>query len=168
MSINLNPALLSLSHGTAIGGPDPSMRKKTNQTAKEGLLDCRSLRILIVDDDPTVLTLISRMVSLLGHNPDSSEDGMDALFQLSQRNYDVVLTDYGMPFLNGYQLAYQVKKRHPRAKIILMTGHGEKEAKRLMETSDVVDGLLLKPFRPAILKKEIDALESFHAGCLSR
>lgn len=168
MSINLNPALLSLSHGTAIGGPDPSMRKKINQTAKGGLLDCRPLRILIVDDDPTVLRLISRMVSLLGHNPDSSEDGMDALFQLSQRNYDVVLTDYGMPFLNGYQLADQVKKRHPRTKIILMTGHGEEEAKRLMETSDVVDGLLLKPFRPAILKKEIDALEYFQAGCLSR
>ena len=118
----------------------------------------KTSRILIVDDDPVLLKLVSSMVASLGYTPDSAGDAMDALYYLNKTQYNLVLTDYHMPSINGYQLADKIKRRSTKTKVFIMTGHFEKSIINMLLASDTVDGLLLKPFNRATLKEKIETL----------
>jgi len=126
--------------------------------------DVRAGRILIVDDDPDLLKLVSRMVAYLGYDPCPVGDAMDALYYLNQKPFDYVLTDYRMPFLDGCQLAEQIKNKNTGTKVILMTGHCEEAMQRMLDDSGAVDGLLLKPFDLTTLKEKIEAVDRLGAG----
>jgi CheY-like chemotaxis protein len=119
-------------------------------------LDSDASRILIVDDNPDILKLVSTMAVRLGYHPTTAEDGVDALYHLTRNRYDLVLTDYEMHFIDGYQLADQIKERHFGTKVIIMTGHCEKDVADLLGGSGIVDGLLLKPFSLEALKEKIE------------
>ncbi len=126
------------------------------QSADGLALDSDASRILIVDDDPVILKLVARMAASLGYHPTIAEDGVDALYYLNKAHYDLVITDYDMPFIDGYQLADQIKERHFGTRVIIMTGHCEKEIEDLLDGSGIVDGLLLKPFNLKSLKEKIE------------
>lgn len=145
-------------YSSATDSLDPSTRDQTWQPQNDVMHDSKTRRILIVDDDPEVLQLIIHMVVCLGLIPDSAEDARGALSQMKQTHYDLVLTDYIMPFLDGYQLATQIKQGHEKTKVIIMTGHCENGIRQMLNASNVVDGLLLKPFNLATLKEKINAV----------
>ena len=126
------------------------------QSADGLALDSDVIRVLIVDDDPDILTLVSRMAGCLGHHPTTAEDAVDALFHLTRAHYDLVITDYDMPFMDGYQLADQIKKKHFGTKVIIMTGHCERDVTDMLNGSGIVDGLLLKPFNLQTMKERIE------------
>jgi CheY-like chemotaxis protein len=119
-------------------------------------LDSDASRILIVDDNPDILKLVSKMATLLGYRPTAAEDGVGALYYLTRGHYDLVITDYDMPFIDGYQLADQIKEKHFGTKVIIMTGHSESDIADLLDGSGIVDGLLLKPFKLETLKEKIE------------
>jgi CheY-like chemotaxis protein len=85
--------------------------------------DSDASRILIVDDDPVILRLVARMAASLGYHPTMAEDGVHALYYLTKAHSDLVITNYDMPFIDGYQLADQIKERHFGTRVIIMTGH---------------------------------------------
>lgn len=122
-------------------------------------LDSKSNRILIVDDDPGILKLVSKMAASLGYRPTTAEDALDALNCLAEAHYNLVITDYRMPFIDGCQLADQIKKKYFRTKVIIMTGHYGKEFREAIDGSAVVDGLLFKPFNLNTMKATIEAVE---------
>ena len=126
------------------------------QSADGLALDSDASRILIVDDDPVILKLVARMAVNLGYRTTVAEDGVDALYYLTKEHYDLVITDYDMPFIDGYQLADQIKEKHFRTRVIIMTGHCEKEVEDLLDGSGIADGLLLKPFNLKSLKEKIE------------
>ena len=128
------------------------------------MLDTGTTRILIVDDDLDILKLVERMAACLGYAPESAQDAMDALFLLNQTHFDLVLTDYYMPLVDGHQLADQIKRRYADTKVIIMTGHCEEAIINMLNASDAVDGLLLKPFNLATLKEKIETVDRPHAG----
>ena len=131
-------------------------------------LDSDASRILIVDDDPVILKLVARMAASLGYHPTMAEDGVDALYYLTKAHYDLVITDYDMPFIDGYQLADQIKERHFGTRVIIMTGHCEKEVEDLLDGSGIVDGLLLKPFNLKTMKEKVEmAIQPHFAGWTS-
>jgi CheY-like chemotaxis protein len=119
-------------------------------------LDSDVSRILIVDDNPDILKLVSKMATVLGYRPTIAEDGVDALYYLTKGHYDLVITDYDMPFIDGYQLADQIKEKHFGTKVIIMTGHSESDVADLLDGSGIVDGLLLKPFNLEAMKEKIE------------
>lgn len=127
-------------------------------------LDSDASRILIVDDNPDILKLVSKMAAQLGYRSTIAEDGVDALYYLTKGYYDLVITDYEMPFIDGYQLADQIKEKHFGTKVIIMTGHCEREVADLLDGSDIVDGLLLKPFSLKTLKEKIEMAIQPHFG----
>jgi CheY-like chemotaxis protein len=96
------------------------------------------------------------MATCLGYRPTLAEDGVDALYYLTKGHYDLVITDYDMPFIDGYQLADQIKEKHFGTKVIIMTGHSESDIADLLDGSGIVDGLLLKPFNLEALKEKIE------------
>lgn len=132
------------------------------QSADGPKVDANSRRILVVDDDPNILKLVAKMVARLGHHPVAAEDAMDALFHLADAHYHLVITDYKMPFMDGYQLAVRIKAQHYGTRVIIMTGHCEEEVTNGLNGTGIVDGFLFKPFKLNTLKEKIEALDDRH------
>jgi DNA-binding NtrC family response regulator len=76
-----------------------------------------------VDDDQGILNLVAKMVSRLGYHATTTADAADALLCLADTRYDMVISDYAMPRMDGYQLADQIREKHFGTRIIIMTGH---------------------------------------------
>ena len=84
------------------------------------------LRVLLVDDDILVSMGAADMLLDLGHIVTEANSGAEALkFLNTDSSFDVVITDYAMPEMNGRDLALQVQKQFPRMPIILATGYAE-------------------------------------------
>jgi PAS domain S-box-containing protein len=102
----------------------------------------RSFRVLLVDDDILVSMGAADMLLDLGHSVTEAQSGAHALKLLeSDAPFDVVVTDYAMPGMNGFELAQRIKARHPRLPIVLATGYAELPADRSIEF-----GHLSKPY----------------------
>lgn len=111
--------------------------------------------ILIVDDDPGILMLVSKMVRHLGFGPKTAVNGRDALETMEKYNCWLVITDDEMPALDGYQLAEQIQERHLGTQVIIMSALQEGERLNALVTSGRVVGTLLKPFNIEALRKTI-------------
>jgi len=90
----------------------------------------RSLRLLIVDDDPALLQSLCNTLQQEGHQitpADGGQAGIDAFAQAKQAQvpFDVVITDLGMPQVDGRQVIDSVRAASPRTPIILLTGWGQ-------------------------------------------
>ena len=77
--------------------------------------------ILIVDDDPAILSMFQRAMKVAGHDCTVVNDGKSALSMLSHTAVDVVITDINMPEMNGIELATQILT-HFSSDVIVMTG----------------------------------------------
>ena len=109
------------------------------------------LRILVVDDDPLLMKSLRDTLESDGHHvttADGGQAGIDAVVAAEQRHepFAVVLTDLGMPFVDGRQVAAAVKSASPSTPVILLTGWGQ----RLITENEIpmhVDRMLNKPPR---------------------
>ena len=84
-------------------------------------------RILIVDDDPALLTALSRALTL--RMPDLVVENCDSAFaaieQISEIEYDAVVTDIKMPGMDGLALLHEIRRLQPDLPTLLITGHGQ-------------------------------------------
>jgi DNA-binding response OmpR family regulator len=90
----------------------------------------RSLRILLIDDDPALLESLRSALQDEGHKVSTSNGGQDGLdaFRESQKAgkpFDLVITDLGMPFVDGRQVVAGMRAMSPATPIILLTGWGQ-------------------------------------------
>lgn len=105
----------------------------------------KSLNILVIDDDNTLLSVIDNMLHRLGHQaiPCRSMSDLDnALLQI--QDYDYILTDREMGAVSGNDILYLVKEVDNKKPIILMTGRIEYTTEKAKEEG--FDGFLQKPF----------------------
>ena len=104
--------------------------------------EARSLRVLLVDDDILVSMGAADMLLDLGHSVTESQSGLHALKLLETDSpFDVIVTDYAMPGMNGFELAQRIKAKNPKLPVILATGYAELPADRSIEF-----GHLSKPY----------------------
>jgi len=87
------------------------------------------LRILCVDDDPRVREVLKEMLVRNGHQVQSCADGQEALLvfqsaKSAQSGFDLVITDLGMPHMDGKTLAGKIKELSPGTPVILLSGWG--------------------------------------------
>jgi CheY-like chemotaxis protein len=68
------------------------------------------LKVLIVDDSPTALKVMGRMIQRLGHEVVMAVDGLEALDKLRTQTFDIVLMDINMPKMNGLEAAHEFRK----------------------------------------------------------
>lgn len=107
------------------------------------------LRILVVDDDPVLLKSLRDILETDGHvvvATNSGQEGLEAFLASQKRNepFAVVITDLGMPYVDGRKVANVVKNTSPATSVILLTGWGQ----RLVAEGDIpphVDHVLNKP-----------------------
>jgi CheY-like chemotaxis protein len=82
----------------------------SSSTTSSSSLDRPKSKVLIVDDSPTALKVMGRMVQRLGHEVVMAVDGMEALDKLRTLSFDIVLMDINMPKMNGLQAAHEFRK----------------------------------------------------------
>lgn len=104
-------------------------------------------RVLIVDDDQTILYMLENSLSRLGadYEVHTAMDSTEALKQVEKQVFDLVVADYMMPKITGVDLATAIRKISPDTQVVLMTAYG---TSRLRDTTKMVgiDGYLDKPF----------------------
>ena len=120
------------------------------------------MKILIVDDSSTMRRIIGNVVMQLGiekENFDEAEDGLKAWNLLSNNKYDVILTDWNMPNMNGLELVKKVRSAgtHQTTPIIMITTEGGK-SEVITALKAGVNNYIVKPFNAEILKEKLDGV----------
>jgi two-component system response regulator GlrR len=112
-------------------------------------------RILIVDDDPALLRLLSLRLRGEGHEPLEAASGEAALARLDQELPQLLITDLRMGGMDGLQLFEAVHRKHPLLPVLMLTAHGTiPDAVRALQRG--VFGYLPKPFEAKELMAEVD------------
>lgn len=119
-------------------------------------------RILIVDDNASLLRIYERMLGGLGYEIDLCLDGEQAERAISERSYDVILSDINMPKLDGMELLGRVRARDPHVPVVLITGSPELDtAIRAVEQGAL--RYLRKPLKRDDLRKVTEEAVRAHA-----
>lgn len=108
-------------------------------------------RLLLVDDDPSLLRLLTLRLEGEGYQVINADSAETALTLLAKQSVDVVLSDLRMPGLDGMSLFDEIAKRYKGVPVILMTAHGS-IPEAVAATQRGVFGFLTKPLNPAELR----------------
>ena len=79
------------------------------------------LRVLVADDDPSLLDLMTRRLGKMGITPDRASDGAMAQALIEQNDYDVIVTDIYMPDVTGLELLHIARERDPHVQVVVAT-----------------------------------------------
>jgi PAS domain S-box-containing protein len=138
------------------------------ETASDGLADTLKAGagevVLVVEDEPVVRGLIVDVLKELGYGALEAADGPGGLQILESKHHiDLLVTDVGLPGINGRQLADQARAHRPNLKVLFMTGYAENAA----ISSGFLDAgmeMITKPFAVDALTRRIrDMIEGSHA-----
>ena len=89
----------------------------------------RDYNIIIVDDEPMVTSSLKTLLTFEGeYSPFVFNSPIEALDYIKKSEVDLVISDFLMPGLNGIEFLSKVKKIHPGASLILLTGYADKES----------------------------------------
>ncbi len=135
MTIMIPATSETISPQPAFGTPSP--HAKTHQK--------RKARILLVDDAEEVLRIHQALISRMGHAVTTAADGKQALDLLrsDKRSFDLVVTDYRMPELDGLGLLEEIRRNMKHLPVIMITAYGED--RRLKKARELGAMLLNKP-----------------------
>ncbi len=115
--------------------------------------------VLIVDDDPDVLSMLERLLKKLEYNPFVAQNGEEALQIIDTNKVDVVVSDLVMPEMDGMELLKRVKSRKGDLPFLMITGHPTIETAVEAIKKGAYD-YLTKPFQIEEVQIKIDrALE---------
>ncbi len=105
----------------------------------------RPARILVIDNEPAVRLLLTRLLTMRGHSIVEAESGTEGLAAFKKQTFDLVLTDLGMPEMSGWEVAREIKKLNAKTLVALTTGWPiELSAEELKAKG--VDKVVNKPF----------------------
>jgi DNA-binding NtrC family response regulator len=114
----------------------------------------RSKRVLIVDDAANVTLTLAASLEKLGsaYTVETAQDGDEALGKIRRQPFDLVITDYKMPGLDGLDLAQAVREIAPQTQIVLMTAYGDAAVHETVQDL-ALEGYLDKPFDVAEIRR---------------
>lgn len=108
-------------------------------------------RVLVVDDEVEIRTMLVRRLQRAGYTVDEAGDGEEALALVDKNLPDVVVTDMSMPRLDGLGLLQALRTKDPELPVIVLTGHGSFDnAIQAMREGTLFD-YLLKPLEDLVL-----------------
>jgi len=109
--------------------------------------------VLVVDDNESLRIVVSKMLSRLGYEVLSADSGENGLRIFLKNRFDIVLSDYEMPGMDGVAFACCIKKSSPRTRVVIMTGAGTETV--FFRKSTAVDEVISKPFSLAQIDEAI-------------
>jgi CheY-like chemotaxis protein len=102
----------------------------------------RSARILLVDDNKMGLSARKIVLEELGYTITASTSGVEALTQFGTSEFDLVVTDYKLPRMNGVEFITQIRQQRPEVPVIMLSGFAD--ALGLSEVSTGADIVIQK------------------------
>jgi CheY-like chemotaxis protein len=103
------------------------------------------LQILVIDDEPLVRSLLKQVLENNGHSVMEAGNGQEGIRLFHEKNIDLVITDHGMPVMNGLDAAFRIKKQKPNTPVLLITGW-QAETDATFQKPSGIDELISKPF----------------------
>ena len=124
-----------------------------------------SIRLLVVDDDRAIRTLISRIASTWEYEVEESPSAEDALARLDKKKYNIILSDIRMGGMDGIKFAEQVRERLPSIAVVIMTGNPTpKTAKQSQEMGAIY--YMQKPIAMEELGETLKLAAAWNIGML--
>jgi diguanylate cyclase (GGDEF)-like protein len=117
----------------------------------------QNLKILIVDDDPSIIEILTDLMSFFGYESKAVRNGKEAMAKLKENSYQIVLTDMMMPGISGMDLLKHINNNYPLTKVMVVTGFD-----RSFSFTDVIQAgasdFISKPFNTDELEAKINRL----------
>lgn len=112
-------------------------------------------KILVVDDDPSIVKLVKSLLEHEGFDVETASDGIDALVKVKEVKPSLIVLDIMMPELNGYDVCHKIKFDSPYKEIpiILLTSRDQEIDSRIGEMMGIT--YLQKPLQREVLLAEI-------------
>ena len=104
------------------------------------------LRVLVLDDEPIVCKRLQPALEKLGFAVDTFTQSVEAMHQVQQSTYDIVITDLKMKEVDGMRFLEEVKKQRPETEVIVITGFATMETAKQSFQKGVFD-FIAKPFK---------------------
>lgn len=105
----------------------------------------RVTRVLVVDDDPTMLTVIREVLAREKFSVSTARGGREGIKSFNQSPFDLVLLDIDMPEISGFEVLTHIRSHSPDVKVIMVTGLDDLEhGMRAVESG--ANGYITKPF----------------------
>ena len=114
-----------------------------------------SKKILIIDDQPDILEVLTEILELLVHDVLAITSGSSLNKTVNPENFDIIITDYQMPDMTGVEIAKKIKCTCPGKKVYIISGYHQLLSDKKMEEYGV-SGILNKPFELDELKMVVD------------
>jgi signal transduction histidine kinase/HAMP domain-containing protein len=138
----------------AIGFPLEGDQKREALRIVDSQTPARRLRVLAVDDDPVTLMVTVECMLSEHHDVETAVNGRDAFEKYKAGKFDLVVTDQGMPEMNGLQLAAAIKQAGSAVPVILLTGYGQALPTQ-GDSTTAVDLVISKPITKSGLRDAI-------------
>lgn len=110
-------------------------------------------RILVVDDEAQIRTMLTQMLELEGYTVHAAENGEDGLKLVGRYAFDLVITDMIMPVKDGLKFIMELVRDYPDLKILAISGGGAIKAERYLTMAGYLGDVatLEKPFKREVL-----------------
>lgn len=127
------------------------------------------MKVLIVDDEAGIRTVIREYIEFEGFEADEARDGMEAVEMCRANDYDIVIMDAMMPRLDGFSASKQIRKEKD-IPVLMLSARGE-EYDKLFGFEMGADDYVVKPFSPKELMARVHVIVRRHqaaAGCAGK
>ncbi len=147
------PATIALLHDAGSRDAEPSPWRPEPESRPYDPPFVPKARLLVVDDEPAVRTVVQRVLEQLGHDVQVAIDGQAALAIMASdpSGFDLVITDIRMPGIDGWQLGERIARHTPGLPILYMSGYDHVAASHSVL-------LLRKPFGAEELIERVNEL----------
>ena len=115
------------------------------------------LRILIIDDEESILDILDQFLSVSGHHCEVYTDPLEAVEEFKKNSFDLVISDIRMPKMNGFEVAEEVAKSRENVSVILISGFPEQFENNVAAGNYICMG---KPLNLMKLKNIVDEIEA--------
>lgn len=114
-------------------------------------------KILIIDDDPSILTMLNRMLEKAGYEVDIASNGSEGLEKIESCPPDLLITDIVMPEKEGLELILYLRRKNPGLKIVAISGGGRFNYEGYLTSAKLL-GADLTFQKPLVHKEFIQAI----------
>ncbi|HUH87379.1 MAG TPA: chemotaxis response regulator CheY [Pusillimonas sp.] len=120
----------------------------------------KSIKILVVDDFPTMRRIIKNLLKDLGfENVDEAEDGVMGLEKLRNNNFELVVSDWNMPNMDGLTMLQTIRADPALSKLPVLMVTAEAKKENIIAAAQAgANGYVVKPFTAAVLEEKLNKI----------
>jgi DNA-binding NtrC family response regulator len=122
-------------------------------------MNANKLRIMVLDDEAIVCKRLKPALEKQGYEVDAFTQSSDAMEQLKEVEYDIIITDLKMKGIDGMQLLGEAKRRSPKTEVIVITGFATMETAKESFHKGVFD-FIAKPFKLSEIQEVVSRVEA--------